>query len=572
MTALVVAAERVAEEAEEQGAGLAAVDFQAVGYPADRVALVAMALETVVAAEDEAATMVVAAEAIVEAVATIQAEEAAVDHKQLQIKPRRALTLLELLLALSLSIFVLMAIGMAIQMHYRMLDVRRTNVEDSRIVRQAFIMIANDLKSAVGPVTLDLSGLDAVSGNTAAFAATSALGGAGGDLSGLGGLGGLGGATGGQTGGTGQTGGGTTTPPTGTQTGSGQGGQSGGATGGTSGVQTGGTGAASGGTGAASAAGSAAAGATGEETEESAATSVVGLYGSVNELRFDISRLPRVDQYQSLMTAGEMGATDIPSDIKTVVYFVQGEGSLTSGNPEPTTTGRGKGLMRAELDRAVSSWAEMNGDIDSAYSGAKLLAEEVTGLEFQYFDGATWTPDWNSDEMGGLPVAVEVLLTMQPFSALTQEEIDALADSSEVATEEQTYRLVVRLPTAVSADTRALEAEAEEAAAAEMAASEYSGTQSASSGDTGGTGGTGGGGNTGGGNTGGGNTGGFGPGGAGSGSPGGRGGSGGSDAGGRGGRGGEGGSGRGGDGGSKGRPRGGGGDGGPQRGGGNRGR
>jgi hypothetical protein len=144
----------------------------------------------------------------------------------------------------------------------------------------------------------------------------------------------------------------------------------------------------------------------------------------------------------------------------------------------------------------------MNGDIDSAYSGAKLLAEEVTGLEFQYFDGTTWTPDWNSDEMGGLPVAVEVLLTLQPFSALTQEEIDALAASSEAATEEQTYRLVVRLPTAVSADTRALEAEAEEAAAAEMAASEYSGTQSAGSGDTGGTGGTGGGG-TGGGNTGG---------------------------------------------------------------------
>jgi hypothetical protein len=238
-------------------------------------------------------------------------------------------------------------------------------------------------------------------------------------------------------------------------------------------------------------------GATGEEGEAAtdASTSVVGLYGTANELRFDISRLPRVDQYQSLMSGSELSATDIPSDIKTVVYFVRDAESVTSGVPTPTTTGRGQGLMRAELDRAVSAWSEMNGDVDSAYYDAKLLADEVTGLEFQYFDGAAWTTDWNSVEMGGLPLAVEVLLTVQPpLSADAEAAAASLSDEETLATEE-TYRLVVRLPTAVSAETRAMQAEAEETAAAEMQASEYSGTQSAGtgtgSGGTGGTGGTG---------------------------------------------------------------------------------
>jgi hypothetical protein len=230
----------------------------------------------------------------------------------------------------------------------------------------------------------------------------------------------------------------------------------------------------------------------------------------MNELRFDISRLPRVDQYQALMTDSELSATDIPSDIKTVVYFVQAADGLGGGTADPTSTGVGQGLMRAELDRAVAAFAEMNGDTTSTYAGAKLVAEEVTAIEFQYFDGAAWTPDWNSDEMGGLPVAVEVLLTLQPTMAMSEEEIAELGTGSEaLLPEPQTYRLVVRLPVAVSAQTRELELAAEETAAAEVLPSEPSGTQTAGSGSSGsgGTGGTGGG-NSGGGSAGGGKTGG----------------------------------------------------------------
>jgi hypothetical protein len=331
--------------------------------------------------------------------------------------------------------------------------------------------------------------------------------------------------------------------------------------------------------GATAATGSGQAGSSSATGEEDAATetttSSVKLYGSSSELRFDISRLPRVDQYQALMTDDALGAIDIPSDVKTVVYFVRTEDS-EFGLPEPAADGLGKGLMRTEIDQAVSSWAEVNGDTTSQYAGAKLLAKEVTGLTFQYWDGAQWAAEWDSDEMGGLPLAVEINLTIQPSQAMSDEEIANLATSDTTTLPaERTYRLVVHLPTAISVNTRTLETDAAETAAAEILPSEPSGTQTASSGSSSGGGPSGVGGQAGGGFGGGGfGGGGMGGGGFGGGGFGGGGfGGGGFGGGGRGDRGADGG-GRGGDGGrgDRGADGGGrGGDGGGRRGGGGRG-
>ncbi|MEX2174378.1 MAG: hypothetical protein WD872_08450, partial [Pirellulaceae bacterium] len=421
-------------------------------------------------------------------------------------KFRAGLTLLELILALSLSVLVLGAIAMAIDIQYRMLDVRRTNVEETQLVRAVFRHIASDLTSAVQYTPPDLSGLDAVSGNTATAAAGSALGAVGG-IGGLGDLGGLTGeglASGSQ-------------DPFGEASPAGQGDLAGavpggeGSTGGpSSGGATSGDALSGGSLSGSSLTGSSlTGGATTTEEDPAltdASTSVVGLYGSPSEVRFNISRLPRVEQYDMLLAAdSDLAATDIPSDIKTVIYFVAAEGSALSGLPEPSASGYGEGLMRAETDRAVAAWAEMNGDIAIGYAGAKLLAKEVTGLTLQYFDGAAWTPDWNSDEMGGLPVAVEIVLTVQPTRPMSEQEIADMGPSSDdAAIEEQTYRLVVQLPVAITAETRMLELQAEETAAATILPSEPSGTTTDQSGSGTGSGGGGGaGGPPGGGNTGG---------------------------------------------------------------------
>lgn len=186
-------------------------------------------------------------------------------------------------------------------------------------------------------------------------------------------------------------------------------------------------------------------------------TTTVGLYGSATELRLDVSRLPRVDQYEALMATGidAMNVVDIPSDIKTVTYFLRSEESadaaatpLSASAPiESTLTGRGRGLMRREVDRAVTAWSETNGGESTGES--RLLAEEVVGLSFQYFDGVQWLTDWDSDQYGGLPLAVEILLVMSDAAPeLADSPLSAETNADGNPPTERSYRLVVRLPTA----------------------------------------------------------------------------------------------------------------------------
>jgi len=74
----------------------------------------------------------------------------------------------------------------------------------------------------------------------------------------------------------------------------------------------------------------------------------------------------------------------------------------------------------------------------------------VNYLEFRYFDGLEWQIEWDSQEMGGLPVAVEITIGIDPAGGKDPETLDAtevndlaLADMSEFL-----YRLVVHLPAA----------------------------------------------------------------------------------------------------------------------------
>ena len=197
---------------------------------------------------------------------------------------------------------------------------------------------------------------------------------------------------------------------------------------------------------------------------------MVGLHGTATELKFEVSRLPRVDQYDPQYAAGgEVAATDIPSDVKTVVYFMADEGMppdpkvLGPQDVLPSATGMGKGLMRRELDRAVNSYAESNGDTTSLYyGGARMVSDKVVGLQFQYFDGSAWLTDWDSDASGGLPKAVEIVLSVQPTYGMTEEEIADLG--TDQLPPVKTYRQVVKIPAASLAPPAADQSTTEAAA------------------------------------------------------------------------------------------------------------
>lgn len=176
-----------------------------------------------------------------------------------------------------------------------------------------------------------------------------------------------------------------------------------------------------------------------------------GLIGNQFQIQFDVSRLPRLEEYQQLLTTPVEGMSDVPSDIKTLTYYVQAAGGSGVVDPlsqvadpdaDPLAFGGGStgGLVRRQLDRQVTKFAFESGGLASMNLSGDLLAPEVVALEFSYFDGFQWRMEWNSDTYGGLPLAVQVQLTLsEPGIALDSVNV---ADSDQV----RTFRQIIRLP------------------------------------------------------------------------------------------------------------------------------
>jgi hypothetical protein len=329
-----------------------------------------------------------------------------------------------------------------------MLDARRTSIEEMQAVRVVVQRMTNDIRASVHPYEPDLAGLETTFQNatqaltaqaSAAAGATTAVTIGGGQAAG-GGQGGAGGGQGGAAGG-GQAAGGQAGGAGGGQGQSGGGAQGGGATGGAASGATGGAGGAAG-----SATGTDVAG---ESTTTSTAT--VKLSGTATEMRLDISRLPRMDQYQGMLSKGELSAVDLPSDVKTIVYFIRSDTSskLYADDPyarggEASTDGYGRGLMRAELDRAVNTYSETSGTTDAVYSSAQLLSEEVVGLGFEYFDGVDFLTEWDSSSQG-LPRAIRIWLSVQPTYGMTDEELARASPGKEPKSTD--FYFTISLPT-----------------------------------------------------------------------------------------------------------------------------
>jgi hypothetical protein len=126
-----------------------------------------------------------------------------------------------------------------------------------------------------------------------------------------------------------------------------------------------------------------------------------------------------LEEYQKAMS-GVGGVTDVPSDLKTVAYYVRGPASAppdTGFAPQGTLTASDStraGLVRRELDRAVSQYANEQGRMEQLNQQGELIAPEVVGLEFRYFDGSQWMEFWDSQQIQSLPLAVEITVAIQP--------------------------------------------------------------------------------------------------------------------------------------------------------------
>lgn len=299
-------------------------------------------------------------------------------------KSRNGFTLLELLLALALTAVVSILIGGLVQLFLINETRGRDTVRQAQMARAILNMIAEDVRTTVRYYPYDTSGLDQMLGS----AMNNATGGALGALTG-GAPGGAisGGAVAGQLDASGATGGGAP---------------------------------------------------TGDQSAAAAPTAVIppGIFGSASSIEIDVSRLPRPDEYviqPGNINTGSIG--DMPSDIKTVGYYVQAPRSdgvqdplarLTSQiatSSNGNAAGLSGGLVRRSLDRAVTQYAYEMGNSDQLIRTGEIIAPEVIGIDFSYFGAEGWQTQWDSSSMG-LPSVVKVTIAMQRESSARIKPLD----------------------------------------------------------------------------------------------------------------------------------------------------
>ena len=293
-------------------------------------------------------------------------------ERRLRTRRRRAFTLLELILSLALAAVVAGLMGSLVQTFLVNQERGQDSVRQAQLARAVLNMIAEDIRTTVRYQPFDVSGLQQL------LSSGSGGGGApsGGAPSGGGGAGGGASASGGSSGGGGSP------PPS---------------SGGTS-------------------------------TTPTTASLPPGLYGSSSSIEIDVSRLPRPDEYYPQMSNSLTGSLgDMPSDIKTIGYYVQSprpdgvqdplaalsQQATTANGASPTPSNGG--LVRRSVDRAITQYAYENGRSDQLLKTGQIVAPEVMAIEFQYFDGTQWLAEWDGSQLG-LPHVVKITIAMQRYS------------------------------------------------------------------------------------------------------------------------------------------------------------
>ncbi len=314
---------------------------------------------------------------------------------------RRGFSLLELLLALGLTVIVVGAITTAIYQYLFQLTSQQREIERKQVARGVVRMIGEDLRAAIQYKPQDYSGLENLLASQS--------------LAGIGGM--------------------ADVDPGNIDPGE---------------LEQGIIDAATGGGAGAAAAGDGNAGqadAANQDTvddEEAMEEEELGrptLLGNEFLVRVDTSRLPRLDEYNPLV-ARQAAEDRLPSDIKTVTYFFS-EARPATPQPFDPEFGNVGGLYRRQVDRAVEAYLGNENVSAEPDKYSELISPEVAAVQFRYWDGEQWRTDWDSAEEGSFPLAIEVQVVIDP--ARTRPE-NRLARSNEEPRE--FYRTVIHLPVA----------------------------------------------------------------------------------------------------------------------------
>jgi hypothetical protein len=168
------------------------------------------------------------------------------------------------------------------------------------------------------------------------------------------------------------------------------------------------------------------------------------LVGGTNSIAVDISRLPRLDQYNPII-ADRDASMQTKSDVKTLAYFYSTSNPTNRDGVQFSPSAAPGGLYRRQIDRAVATFNGDSGQVSSPDEFSQLVANEIAEIRFRYFDGESWLTSWDSEENGGFPPAVEVVIVLDP-RRMSDGRNYAYSGFDQQAME--IYRNVVHLPAA----------------------------------------------------------------------------------------------------------------------------
>jgi prepilin-type N-terminal cleavage/methylation domain-containing protein len=164
--------------------------------------------------------------------------------------------------------------------------------------------------------------------------------------------------------------------------------------------------------------------------EDAIVTSSVGLIGDAAKLTLHINRPPREASYQPVLLAGSTSART--SDLQSITYFLANPSSSGIEGVVGARAVQGKlgdvsgpqGLARLAGDQLAVQYADLEADEETLADSARIIAPEVVSLEFEYFDGLNWLTMWDSVAAQRLPNAISITIGLRRI--VSDEERDAM--------------------------------------------------------------------------------------------------------------------------------------------------
>lgn len=339
---------------------------------------------------------------------------------------RAGFTLFELLIAVGLTSLLMAALYSAMSTYFQLQLDSHEEIARQQVARAVLRQMTRDIQSVVfaKQEVLPEDEADSAGGSGAGGSGTSGLSGSG--TSGL--------------------------------SGNGTSGLSGG---GTSGLNSAGTGS---GTGTSSSGGSSSSGggastsgdldgnAYGEsmiDPETVSTTYTSGLVGTATDLQLFVSR---PDPNLAYVSSQELSTLDQRTGDLVIIRYLMadkqgsGLGSEIADREAPGRDAGPVGLARMAGDLYGLSTAVENSEDSPQLAAAKLLAREVSGVQFRYFDGIAWQEEWDSTALNSLPKAIEIVLTVRDEAEASNASF--LDEPDPYALPATTHRVVVPLPVA----------------------------------------------------------------------------------------------------------------------------